>query len=286
MRIFLKIFLLVLFVTKTALAQNNEVQKPLIITSISPIYQIIFAVTYDKSNNVLISNPSISEHEYNLKKTDIATVKKADLIFYVNDNLEKNFAKLIVSQNMKSHAFELTKIKDLKILYKKNDPKNIDEHVWLNPQNALKIAEFVARKVSEIDPKNSAQYYKNLENFRKEVGYVEKQIRSQLSKNKSPNYIFFHDGYQYFENYFAISSLKTIAFSHDQDLSISDLREIDVLAKQGEIKCVIGEKWDEKNTAQKLAKKYQINFVKLDVASGKNYPDLLLQVKTAITDCK
>lgn len=285
MKFFLRIFLLLL-ISSQALAQNTETKKPLIVASINPIYQIILAITADKSNNVLIISPSVSEHDYSFKKSDLKAVTKADLIFYVSDDLEKNFAPLIKSQDKKLRAFELSKINGLKLLQKRNDVKKIDPHIWLNPQNAIKIAEFVAKKVAEIDVKNSAQYYKNLEKFKKEVTATDKIIKSQLSKIKGSDYVFFHDGYQYFENYFGLTSLKIIASNHDQELGIKDLKEIDALAKQGSIKCIFGEKWDEKNTAQKLARNYKIKFIKLDLTGEKNaYPELLIKISDSVSAC-
>lgn len=285
MKFFLRIFLLLL-ISSQALAKNTETKKPLIVASINPIYQIILAITADKSNNVLIISPSVSEHDYSFKKSDLKAVTEADLIFYVSDDLEKNFAPLIKSQDKKLRAFELTKINGLKLLQKRNDVKKIDPHIWLNPQNAIKIAEFVAKKVAEIDVKNSAQYYKNLEKFKKEVTATEKTIKSQLFKIKGSDYVFFHDGYQYFENYFGLTSLKIIASNHDQELGIKDLKEIDALAKQGSIKCIFGEKWDEKNTAQKLARNYKIKFIKLDLTGEKNgYPELLIKISESVSKC-
>lgn len=277
----LRIFLLLFFSAKAAVAQ----EKPLIASSINPIYQIILAVTADKSNNVLIVSPNVSDHDYSVKKNDVVVVQKADLIFYVSDDLEKNFAKLVISQKKRSHAFELANISGLRLLQKRNDLKKTDLHVWLNPQNAVKIAEFIAKKIAEIDPKNSGQYYKNLEKFKNDVVVTEKLVKSKMAKNKASDYIFFHDGYQYFENYFGLSPLKIVASGHDNDLSIQDLKEIDLMMKQGGVKCIIGERWDAKSAAQKLAKNYGIKFVKPDVSGGKSYSELLLQITDVIASC-
>lgn len=286
MRVFLSFLLLLLLSFQNATAKSLQSKKPVIVSSINPIHQIILAITNNKSNNVLIINRGASEHDHNLKKSDAEAVSKADLIFYVSDELEKTFVKLIASQEKKSRAFELVKVNNIKLLHKRNDAQKIDPHIWLNPQNAVKIAEFVTRKVAEIDAKNSPEYYKNLEKFKKENSAMEKTIRSQLSKIKASDFIFFHDGYQYFENYFGIKSLKIVASEHDQELSMKDLKEIDALAGQGGIKCIFGEKWDEKNSALKIAQNYGVKFVKLDLIGEKNsYSELLLKISAGIAGC-
>ena len=286
MKIFAPIFLLFFLSFQTAQAQEKPAQKkPTIVVSINPIYQIILAITKDKSNNVLIMSPNVSEHDHNFKKSDIKAIRDADLIFYVSTDLEKNFPSLIKNQNKNLRAFELSKINGIKLLQLRNDAQKTDPHIWLNPQNAVKIAEFVTKKIAEIDAKNSAEYYKNLEKFKKEVVGAEKTIKSQLSKTKTLDYISFHDGYQYFENYFNLKPLKVIAISHDSELSISDAKEIDLLVNQSALKCIVGEKWDEKNTAQKLAKNYQLQFLKLDSLGGASYLELLRKISEGISKC-
>jgi len=287
MKIFLRIFLLLLISANTAFAQNIAPKKPIIVSSINPIYQIILAITGDKSNNVLIISPKVSNHDYNFKKSDLKAVLEADLIFYVSDDLEKNFAPLIKSQNKKLHTFELVKIDNLKLLHRRNEVKKVDPHIWLNPKNAIKIAEFATKRISEIDVKNAEFYYKNLEKFKKEVALAQKDIRFELSKIKDSDYVFYHDGYQYFENYFKLTSLKIISANYDHDLGIKDLKEIDALVKQGTLKCILGEKWDEKNTAQKLTRNYKLKFVKLDLTEEKNrYPELLKLIAAGVTKCQ
>lgn len=286
MRVF-KIFLLLFLASKAALAQDKLPQnKPLIVASINPLEQIILAITKDKSNNVLLIDSRNSEHEYSLKKSDIVALNKADLIFYISADLERKLAVAINANEKNKHAFELVKLSNLKLFPDRNNLKKTDPHIWLNPQNAVKIAEFVAQKVAEVDAKNADYYYKNLAEFKKEVHSAEKLIRVQLSKINGSQYLFFHDGYQYFEDYFGIKPMKIITAGHDSELSIADAKEIDLLVRQGAIKCIIGEKWDEKNTAQKLAKNYKVNFSNFDVSEVQvGYVEMLQALVRTVVGC-
>lgn len=276
MRFFLKFFSAFLLVSNIAFAgeiATRKPQKPTIVTSINPIYQIALAITQDKINTSLIINPSFSEHDYQLKKTDVEFVNKADLIFYVSDDLENNFLKLVTNYNKKDQAFELVKISDLKLLQKRNDAKRIDPHIWLNPQNGLKIAQLITQKISEIDPVNAAKYQKNLERFTKEVLIAEKTIQMHLKETKNQGYIFYHDGYQYFENYFDVRPLKVVAYNHNSELTVGAMKEIDSLIKSNQVKCIFGEPQDEKNSAIKLAQNYKIKFAILDLIGTKENHD-------------
>jgi len=280
---FFNIFLLLLISTSSAFGNDKLQKKPLIVASINPIYQIVLAITEDKNNSILIINPNISEHDYQLKKSDAEFVAKADLIFYIDDDLEKNFAKLVKDKN----SYKMSQINEIKLLQRRSDPKKTDLHLWLNPENGVKIAEFITQKICEIDASNAKKYQKNLEKFKKEILKTQKNIRKNLQPIQNSGFVFYHDGYQYFEDFFDLKPLKIISNNHDFELTIKDARQIDALAKTSQIKCIFGDVYDEKNSAKKLAQNYGIKFTTLDLIGKEDifYPVLLDRISIRIASC-
>jgi zinc transport system substrate-binding protein len=280
---FVKIILLFLFTSSVAPIKNAFAQnKPVVVVSINPIHQILLAITEDKNNSILIINPAISEHDYQLKKRDAEAVAKSDLVFYIDENLEKNFAKLVKNKK----AFQLSQINGIKLLPLRDNPQKIDYHLWMNPENAIKIAEFITAKLCEIDVTNYKKYQRNLLKFKSDVARDENVIRQKFEKIKTTNYIFYHGGFQYFEDYFALKPIKTLSTEHDEDLSINDVRAIDSLAQTHQLQCLFGDPYDEKNSARKLAQNYAIRFVTLDlIGAGKDYGDMLLGVANNMVGC-
>lgn len=291
MKLFLKFFSLFFLISKVVFATEIG-QKPLIVvSSINPIHQIVLAITEDKANSFLVINPNFSAHDYQLKKSDAKRVSQSDLIFYIDNSLEQNFVRLIINSNAKNKSYSLTKVEGIKLLQRRGLKGKIDAHIWLNPQNSIKIAEFITKKLSEIDVKNTKKYQKNLEKFKQETIKAEKLIRQKLAVlNKlEQGFVFYHDGYQYFEDYFDVRPLKVMSYDHHKDLSIKDLREFNDLVKSGKIKCVFGEKYDEKNSAQKLAKNYNLKFSSIDLIGLEDvkggYLEILNQAADDIVSC-
>ena len=283
---FLKIFFLFLILSGAALAQDEIGHKPLIITSINPLYQILLAITKDKNNSVLIINPNLSEHNYQLKKSDVESFSKADLIFYIDDELEKNFPKLIKNFSAEKKSYKASEIKGIKLLQRKDNENKLDIHLWMNPLNVIKIAEFMAQKICKIDRKNCKTYQKNFYKFKEEVLMTAGLVQKKLSKAKPANYVFYHDGYQYFENYFSLKPLKVIA-RDDRELSVKEARDLDLLMKAGKIKCIFGDVHDERNSAQKMAQNYEVKVVALNLNGEMEggYDGLLLKIVDAIVEC-
>ncbi|MBP7710676.1 MAG: zinc ABC transporter substrate-binding protein [Rickettsiales bacterium] len=275
---FLKFFILFVLSAKAALAQDN----PIIVASINPIYQIVLAITGDKNNTILIINPSASDHDYQLKKSDAEKINKADLVFFVDENLEQNFAKIAKTKN----SYQLSQVPQIKLLQSRSENKKTDLHLWMNPQNGVKIAEFVTQKICEIDVAGCKKYQKNLEIFRSKIAKTEKKIRAEFSKIKNQNYVFYHDAYQYFEEYFALKPLQIISKNHESYLTVKNLRDFDSLVSSQKIKCLFGDVVDEKNSAQKLAQNYKIKFAKLDPIGGEGgYEKLLTNVSDVMIGC-
>lgn len=281
---FVKVIFLITIFIDSAFANEN---KPLVAISINPLYQIFLAIAGDKNNVTLIINPASSEHDSQFKRSDVELLSKAELIFYVNDGLEKSFAKLIKNILVEEKSFQISKIADLTMLSQRNDVQKNDLHLWLNPQNAVKIAEFMMQKLSAIDSKNAKKYQKNFLNFKKEIAKTEEIIRSQLNKNNGSSYVFYHDGYQYFEEYFGIEASRFITYDHEKELTAKDLREFDQLAKSRKVKCVFGEKYDARNSAKKLAKNYGLKFFTLDLIGSKEdgYNKILLDLADKMAGC-
>jgi zinc transport system substrate-binding protein len=253
-------FIAVLSFSGAALAQ----EKPLIVTSINPLYQILLEITKDKNNSVLLINPNASEHNYQLKKSDVEFFFKADLVFYIDDDFERNFPKLIKNSAAEQKSYKLSAINGIKLLQRRDNEKKLDVHLWMNPENAIKIAEFMTQKICEIDRKNCEEYQKNFSAFKFKTAKNAKSISYKLSKIKAANHVFYHDGYQYFENYFNLKPSK-ITVHDDHEMSVKNLRELDSLIKSGEVKCIFGDAHDEKNSAKKLAENYGLKFFTADL---------------------
>ncbi len=228
----------------------------------------------------LIIKPTSSEHDYQLKKSDISALVKADLIFYVDDSLETKFPKLIKNFQLEKKSYRLSEIKGVKLLQNRVNEKKLDSHLWLDPENGIKIAEFVTQKFCETDEKNCQKYQNNFKKFRQEITKVEAEIKSDLAGFKT-DYAIYHDAYQYFENFFGIKAQKIISNDHNSQLKASDLRGLE------SAKCLVSERMDERSAAQKLAKNYQIKFVKLDVIGGdESYGELLRKIAQGFAECK
>ena len=263
-----------LFLSLLTVSSGLRAKEIVISASINPIYQIVLEI-YGKNNSYLIINPKFSGYNFQLKRNDFRNISRYDLVFFADRGLEGSIAKIANGSEGKKF-FELSKIKSLRILKKRDGSNNIDFHIWLNPKNSVKIARFIKEKICEIDQKNCYKYQKNLKNFSKKIKDQTNSYMKKLRLVSDKKYVLYHDGYQYFEDYFKLTPQDILSFE-DGDLRVGKLRKFDKLAKKGNIKCIFNEKNDEKNSASRLAEKYNIKYQELDVIGGEgdNYSDIM-----------
>jgi ABC-type Zn uptake system ZnuABC Zn-binding protein ZnuA len=300
MRFFILIFSALLLLSKPINAQELTInQKSVIniVVSINPLYQVVQAIAKDKANNFLIYNKNYSEHNYQLKSDDVKAVENADLILMIDKNYETNLQKYLEQLANSKKIISLSQINQIKVLkLRKNSQKN-DLHLWLNPQNIEIFAEELVENLCQLAIANCQFFRKNLSNFKKENNIAIQEISKQLASLKDKKFIFYRDCFQYFEEYFALKPALIIDDEHSKELKISRYKKFNEIVNSQEISCLFGDANDENNSAQKLAKNYNLKFAKLDII-GLNkydkkradkdlngYSQLLLDLANNIAEC-
>ena len=264
---FILFFLLFFLNCKLLIAtENNNITKKInIAVSINPLFQIVEAITANKTDNFLIFNDNFSEHNYQLTASDVKALNRADLVFIIDKSLEKNLTKYLASKTNQTQLIAVSEIDKMIILKEHNNSQKIDYHLWLDPNNAEIIANFITQKLCTIDTKNCEFYQKNLKLFKDQNKNFIKNIKKKITRINDQKFIFYRDCYRYLQNAFTLTPIEIANNNHSQDLKITKLKKLEKIINEQKISCLIGDYFDEKNSAIKLAKKYQINFTKVDI---------------------
>ena len=117
----------------------------------------------------------------------------------------------------------------------------LDPHIWLDPANAVAMAERIATVLSNRDPANAALYRQNMAALvSKYIGLTE-EIRAMLEPVTDQPIIVFHDAYQYFERRFGLTVAGSITVDPELPPSAARVAEIrDRIAALGAV-CVMAE---------------------------------------------
>ena len=93
--------------------------------------------------------------------------------------------------------------------------KGDDVHIWLSPDNAVKIIKKINKELSLFFPENAKTYDQNANQMIKKINQLKIELKNELSGIKDKPYVVFHDAYQYFETSFGLNAVGSVALEGD-----------------------------------------------------------------------
>ena len=210
------LLLLSFFICKPVVAQMK------IVASFPPIQSLVWSITegiYPVS--VLIANPNQGHHDIQLKPSQMKTLKEADIVFWVDENLENFMPKAL--QSIAPDALSVPLLKqttDLKLLPSVSNPEQKDVHIWMNPQNAIQMLETITAVLSEKDEKNAVKFE---ENKQKVLSYLN-TLKDEIKPSADKRFLALHDGFDYLNDFFGLS-IQTLPLD-DKNITPADYKKL------------------------------------------------------------
>lgn len=255
-----------------------------IVTSIYPVFSLVKNVSGDINDVQLLISQNLSPHDYKPKPSDIKRLKEAEIVFVVDESFES----FINSKNLEQlNIVSLIKASDVRLLDvrhagcgcdKGHSHKHAHEHVydlhfWGNPHNAKMAVNAIALKLGEIDPDNGQIYIANAIKTVAKIEAMDKRIEEILSSVRQYPFIVFHDGYQYFEDYYGLKNVGSVTQGHNAIYGAKTLKKIINTVKETNAKCIFAEPQSSPNLIQKVSKVTGVKIGYLDIeGSGVDKP--------------
>ena len=90
-----------------------------------------------------------------------------------------------------------------------------DVHIWLSPDNAIKIINKANKVLSLYYPQNAKIYDENSKIMIDKIKKLKTELDKELTPIKDKPYVVFHDAYQYFEKAFGLNAVGSVALEGD-----------------------------------------------------------------------
>ncbi|NPA12916.1 MAG: zinc ABC transporter substrate-binding protein [Aquificae bacterium] len=210
--------------------------KPKVYTTIKPIADIISYISGEKVEYLI--PPNVSPHIYSVKPQQLKKIQEADLFVYVG-NFEHSLEKYITTLP-KGKVIEILKIKGLKLI--EEEHHHIHPAVWLDPSNGIVIARYFAEKLSQLDPENREEYYKNLKSFEATLKQLKEEGIQKISTLKNKKFISYHYAWVYFTQAFGLEYIGVIERGHGREPTPKQIKKIITLIKKYKIPVIFSAK--------------------------------------------
>jgi zinc transport system substrate-binding protein len=116
-----------------------------------------------------------------------------------------------------------------------------DVHIWLSPDNAIKIVEKVNKELILLFPDNASKYSENSNKMIDKIKKLKNELVKDLAPIKGKPYVVFHDAYQYFEKTFDLNAVGSVALEGDIASSPKQISFIKDKIKKLNASCVFQE---------------------------------------------
>jgi zinc transport system substrate-binding protein len=220
-----------------------------LVVSTHPIYLIAKEVTQGVEEPTLLLENQTG-HDVSLTPAHRKIVQDAELVIWLGKAHEAPLEKLL-SNNERSIA-----ILDSGIVttFPLRNPRGqalantIDTHVWLEPNNAVRIGFFIAALRSQQKPANREKYWANARNFAHEMLLNAQRLNKT---SKAQPYWAYHDAYQYLER--SLNLKFSGAMTDDPHIAptLAQIKFLNDSRPQSKM-CLLAEAHASKNQYQKL----------------------------------
>ncbi|MFQ0997587.1 zinc ABC transporter substrate-binding protein ZnuA [Gilliamella sp. CG25] len=278
-----------------------------VISSVKPIGFITQAITSGITDAEILLPDGASPHTYSLKPSDLKNIKSAELVIWVGEDME-TFMPTLLKNIDKQKQIELMEIPAIKSLLRTNHDDHsheeinhhqsdhdhhgeYDEHIWLSPEIAKIIAQFIHDKLITLYPDKKIKIDENLNEFTIKLSETEQNIAKKLINVQNRGYFVFHDAYGYFESQFRLKNLGSFTINPAVQPGAQKVYAIQQKLKEHQAVCVFIEPQFSPAVIEKLVNGTNVRIGELnplgtDIMPSKDaYFQFLMKLTQQLLDC-
>lgn len=216
----------------------------LVVTTVKPLTLITGAVTEGLEAPVQLLPDGVSAHDYALRPSDRLQLRRADLVVWVGPEHERFLAPLLAGQ---ANVLTLTRLPSLKPLPLRRledaspIPGSMDSHLWLDPDNAIRIAGAIADHLARREPARSSQYHANAARFASRLRTAWQPLRDRIAALPRHDYAAYHDAYQYLESSLGLRFAGSLSVSPESRPGARHLLLMKQRLRERQVYCLVRE---------------------------------------------
>ncbi|MFK7876643.1 MAG: zinc ABC transporter substrate-binding protein [Paracoccaceae bacterium] len=226
-----------------AVAQADPLR---VVADIAPVHSLVAKVMGEVGAPDLLLAQSVSPHSASLRPSQARLLQEADVIVWVGptltpwldrslDNLGGD-ATVLTLQN--APGLTLRAPRTLAVFGEKDghdddhkdahadhdddhthahdhahEGEGIDPHIWLDPENALILLDYIAGWLADLDAQHADTYRANAAQAKAVLSTHLDALSARLTPLADRPFVVYHDAFQYFETQFGLSVLGALAGS-------------------------------------------------------------------------
>lgn len=179
-------------------ASEKSIQTKIsVVASFFPIYEFVKAVGGNRIDLSVLIPIGTEPHNFDPTIQEIQKANSANLLVYNGASMEEPWIHNLAPQD------EVDTSKGVNLLANPSDPDikgPNDPHIWLDPVLAIKQVQNIRDGLDKVDPKNTAYFNQNAQNFIGQLNKLDMAFKGNLTSSNCAkrDFIPFHLAFGYF----------------------------------------------------------------------------------------
>lgn len=271
-----------LLIALSLLAALTASAKVNVVASIGDLGALAREVGGDKVDVKVLSAPTEDPHFVDAKPDRILMVSRADLLVFNGMELEIGWLPVLVT-NSRNERVQVggpgyldasTLVSPKEVPLQKLDRSMGDIHPGGNPhytkdpRNAVKVAQGIAAKLAELDPKNAAVYRANAARFEADLNARIAAWERALAPYKGTPIVTYHKSWIYFVEWAGLNEVAFIEPKPGLPPSTGHVTNLFGVIRAQKVPIILQEQWYSASTSELLAKNTGARVVKVPGMTG------------------
>lgn len=285
--------------------EPKDTNKIQVIATIFPNYDFVKQIGGDKVQVTLLLNSGVDSHTYEPSVKDMKNISDSDLFVYTGTTSEP-WAEEIINSLENSNCKIVDSSKNIELIESEKfveeynalnttshehseeglEEYEYDGHIWLNPQNAIKMLDTICDALCEYDEENSDYYRQNAEIYKNEIQKLDSDIEKAMQNLDSDVLVFGGEfAYTYFISRYNLKYVSVYtSCGEEAEPSVQDVRNVIDYINKNNVKKVFYEELSEGTVAKMISEEtdaepvifYTLHNVSTDeINAGENYVSIM-----------
>lgn len=252
--------------TPAATVASKQQNKPLVVTTVAPLTNIVSNIAGDRVEVVGIIPEGVDSHTFEPRPSDADLLAKANLVLVNGLNLETPTKKLATSAKPKdTKIYELgnNTITENEWMYDFSFPKEKGDpnpHLWVNPKYAAAYAKLAAQSLTELDPAGKDYYATNLNNYLQRLDQLDKVTREVVASIPPQNrrLLTYHDSWAYWAREYGFDVIGAVQPSDFNEPSVKEVTKLVDQVRKQKVPAIFGSEVYPSKVQEQIAREAKV----------------------------
>ena len=200
-----------------------------VVTTVGMVTDIVRQVAADKATVVGLLGAGVDPHLYKPSRDDVATLMRAQIVFYSGLMLEGKMADTLVKLARTRPVHAVTELIPPETLLEPEEmPGHHDPHVWMDPAAWAQAVEAVAQALAVFDPPNAALYRQNATRYAEQCHQLRTYGQKVMATVPEARRVLVssHDAFNYFGRAFGLRVMGVQGLSTESEAGLQRINEL------------------------------------------------------------